>query len=332
MNYARLGRSNLKVSRVCLGTMHFGAYTSKEDSFAIMDKCLELGINFFDTANVYGGDSCGRTEEIIGEWLALGEGRRESIVLASKVYGNMTPNPPVNEEAGISSYKIRKHLADSLKRLQTDHLDLYQVHHIDRTISFEEFWGTFERTIANGETLYVGSSNFPGWGLAKFQMAGLERGNVGLVSEQTMYNLLCRYPELELLPAAKDMGIGVIPYMPLAGGLLAGKKKSAEGSRTEQVENEYGFSLSETGMFREFSKLCADLGEKEHIVSIAWTLANPAVTSAIVGVRTLKHLENIERAAELVLEPTTLEKLDGIFDINKGRPLRRKPAPEAYAW
>ena len=332
MNYARLGRSNLKVSRICLGTMHFGVYTSKEDSFAIMDKCLELGINFFDTANVYGRDNRGRTEEIIGEWLALGEGRREAIVLASKVYGNMTANPPVNEEAGISSYKIRKHLEGSLRRLQTDHLDLYQVHHIDRTISVEEFWGTFERIIANGETLYVGTSNFPGWGLTKFQMAGLERGNVGIVSEQTMYNLLCRYPELELLPAAENMDIGVIPYMPLAGGLLAGKKKSVEGSRTAQVEGEYGFNLSETQMFEEFSKLCAELGEKEHIVSIAWTLHNPAVTSPIVGIRTLAHLDGIERAAELRLEPEVLAKLDEIFDINKGRPLRHKPAPEAYAW
>ena len=332
MNYAKLGRSNLKVSRICLGTMHFGVYTSKEDSFAIMDKCLELGINFFDTANVYGGDNRGRTEEIIGEWFALGEGRRDAVVLASKVYGNMMPNPPANEEAGISSYKIRKHLADSLKRLQTDHLDLYQVHHIDKTISIEEFWGTFERIIANGETLYVGGSNFSGWGLTKLQMAALERGNVGLISEQTMYNLLCRYPELELLPAAKEMGVGVIPYMPLAGGLLAGKKKAAEGSRTEEVEKEYGFNLGETEMFDDFSKLCADLGEKEHVVAIAWTLHNSAVTSAIVGIRTLRHLEGLERAAALELEPETLDKLDEIFDINKGKRLENKPAPEAYAW
>ena len=332
MNYANLGRSNLKVSRICLGTMHFGVYTSKEDSFAIMDKCLELGINFFDTANVYGGDNRGRTEEIMGEWFALGDGRRDAVVLASKVYGNMMPNPPANEEAGISSYKIRKHLEGSLKRLQTDHLDLYQVHHIDKTISVEEFWGTFERIIANGEALYVGGSNFSGWGLTKFQMAGLERGNVGLISEQTMYNLLCRYPELELLPAAHEMGVGVIPYMPLAGGLLAGKKKAADGSRTEEVEKEYGFSVGETKMFDDFSKLCAELGEKEHIVAIAWTLANPAVTSAIVGIRTLKHLENIERAASLELGAEVLDKLDEIFDINNGKRLKIKPAPEAYAW
>jgi len=332
MNYANLGRSNLKVSRICLGTMHFGVYTSKEESFAIMDKCLELGINFFDTANVYGGEQRGRTEEIMGEWFALGGARRESVVLASKVYGNMTAKPPINEEAGISSYKIRKHLAASLKRLQTDHLDLYQVHHIDKSISLEEFWGTFEQIISKGETLYIGSSNFSAWGLTKFQMAGLERGNVGLISEQTMYNLLCRYPELELLPAAKDMGVGVIPYMPIAGGLLAGKRKSEAGSRTAQVESEYGFELSQNKMFEDFSKLCAEIGEKEHHVSIAWTLHNPAVTSAIVGIRTLKHLENIEKAVELKLEPDILARLDEIFDINKGRSLRLEPAPEAYAW
>ena len=332
MNYARLGRSNLKVSRICLGTMHFGVYTSKEDSFAIMDKCLELGINFFDTANVYGGDNRGRTEEIMGEWFALGEGRRDAVVLASKVYGNMMPNPPANEEAGLSSYKIRKHIAGSLKRLQTDHLDVYQVHHIDEDISLEEFWGTFEKLIADGDTLYVGGSNFSGGGLAKYQMSAWQRGNVGLVSEQTMYNLLCRYPELELLPAAKAMGIGVIPYMPLGGGLLAGKKKVTEGSRTQEVEQEYGFKLGETTMFEDYSKLCAELGEKEHIVAIAWTLANEAVPSAIVGIRTLKHLENIERATELELSPETMQKLDDIFDINKGRPLRHEPAPAAYAW
>ena len=238
MEYAYLGRSNVQVSKVCLGTMHFGRRCDEKESFAIMDRALDMGINFWDTANVY-GDPSGRSEEIIGRWFAQGGSRRDQVVLATKVYGGMN-KPGPNEERGISDYKIRMHVAESLRRLQTDRIDLYQVHHIDRHISPEEFWGAFERLQLKGDILYVGTSNFPGWGLAKYQAAAWQRGNVGIVSEQSMYSLLCRYPELEVLPAAKEFGIGVIPYMPLAGGLLTGKTQSVEGSRTAQVEGEYG--------------------------------------------------------------------------------------------
>ena len=248
MEYAYLGRSNVKVSKVCLGTMHFGRRITEEESFAIMDRALEMGIQFFDTANVY-GDPSGRSEEIIGRWFHQSTGRREQIVLATKVYGAMGQAGP-NEARGISAYKIRQHVADSLRRLQTDRVDLYQVHHIDRHITPDEFWGTFERLQTKGDILYVGTSNFPGWGLAKYQMAAWQRGNVGIVSEQSMYSLLCRYPELEVLPAAQDLGIGVIPYMPLAGGLLTGKTQSEKGSRTEQVENEYGIRVSDNAIFQ----------------------------------------------------------------------------------
>ncbi len=331
MEYTYLGRSNLKVSRICLGTMHFGRRTTEEEAFAIMDRALEMGINFFDTANVY-GEPAGRSEEIIGRWCQQGNGRRARIVLATKVYGDMRGPQWPNEERGISAYKIRKHLEDSLRRLQTDHVDLYQVHHIDRHITTEEFWSTFERLQMNGNILYVGTSNFPGWGLAKFQMAAWQRGQLGIVSEQSMYNLLCRYPELEVLPAALDLGIGVIPYMPLAGGLLTGKSASVPGSRTNQVEQEYGITVSQSEQLAQFAQLCASLGEPAHVVAIAWTLAQPAVASAIVGVRTLDQLDGLTRAAELRLDSETLQKLDAIFDINRGRPLRIAPAPEAYAW
>ena len=330
MEYAYLGRSNVKVSKICLGAMHFGRRTTEEESFAIMDRALEMGIQFFDTANVY-GEPAGHSEEIIGRWMSQGNGRREKIVLATKVYGPMG-QPGPNEERGISAYKIRAHAEASLRRLQTDHVDLYQVHHIDRHITPDEFWGAFEHLQRKGDILYVGTSNFPGWGLAKFQMAAWQRGNVGIVSEQTMYNLLCRYPELEVLPAAQDLGIGVIPYMPLAGGLLTGKTQSEPGSRTNQVEDEYGFRVSDNAIFRQFSALCRELGEPEHVVAIAWTLANPAVTSAIVGVRSVSHLDGLDRAASLRLDADTLKQLDTIFDVNRGRPLRIAPAPEAYAW
>jgi aryl-alcohol dehydrogenase-like predicted oxidoreductase len=333
MEYTKLGKSNMTVSRICLGTMHFGGATTEGEAFVIMDRALELGINFFDTANVYGGAAGrGTTEEIMGRWFAQGGGRRERVVLATKVYGNMVDPSIPNEERGISAYKVRKHAADSLRRLQTDHIDLYQVHHIDRRITGQEFWGTLERLVNIGDVLYVGTSNFPGWGLAKFQMQALQRGFTGFVSEQTQYNLLNRIPELEVLPAALDFGIGILAYMPLAGGLLTGKKAATEGSRTYNVEREYGLSLSENQQFEAFSALCRAIGEREHIVAIAWTLANLAVSSAIVGIRRLEHLDGIERAAELELDEETMARLDDIFNINRGRPLGPGPAPEAYAW
>jgi aryl-alcohol dehydrogenase-like predicted oxidoreductase len=314
--------------------MHFGPYASEEESFRIMDRALELGINFFDTANVYGGPgNRGRSETIIGNWFARNPGRRDQVVLATKVYHNMAEADIPNEERGISAYKVRKHLGDSLRRLQTDHIDLYQVHHFDRQVAAEEFWGTFERAVADGDVLYIGTSNFPGWGLAKFQMQAWRRGFMGLVSEQTQYNLLNRIPELEVLPAALDFGIGIMAYMPLAGGLLTGKVQSAEGSRTRALETEYGIKLGpENTQLRDFSALCRELGEQEHIVATAWTLNHPAVSTAIVGIRTVAQLDGIERAAELDLSADAMARLDEIFNINRGRPLQPGAAPEAYAW
>ncbi|MBI1257638.1 MAG: aldo/keto reductase [Chloroflexi bacterium] len=331
MQFTKLGRSNMSVSRICIGTMHFGSYTPEDEAFRILDRALELGINFIDTANVYGGrGQQGTSEEIIGRWLKQG-GRRDQVVLATKVYGNMTTGDQPNEVIGISSYKVRRHAADSLRRLQTDRIDLYQVHHIDRTISLEEFWTTFGRLINNGDVLYMGTSNFPGWGLAKFQMYAWQQGQVGFVSEQPQYNLLNRYPELEVLPAAREFGIGVIPYMPLAGGLLTGKVKSVAGSRTEQVEHEYGMTVN-TQQIADYVAFCQEIGESPHVIAIAWTLAHPAVSSAIVGVRTVAHLEGLDRAAELQLAPEQMARLDEIFDISKGRPLRGTEAPFAFSW
>ena len=332
MEYTQLGRSTMKVSRICLGTMHFGTRTPQDDAFAIMDRALEMGINFFDTANVYGrSEYCGLTEEIIGRWFQRDPNNRDRVVLATKVFSHMMPDPPPNEERGISAYKVRKHVTNSLRRLQTDHIDLYQIHHIDRKVTLEEFWSTFERLIFKGDVLYMGTSNFPGWAIAKYQMYARQRGMVGFVSEQAQYNLLSRYPELEVIPACGDFGIGLIPYMPLAGGVLTGKKQAAEGSRTASVEREYDLSLNSERL-NAFSDLCREIGEPETVVAIAWVLSNPVVSSAIVGVRTLKHLEQMERAACLRLEPEHLERLNSLFDINTGRPLSPGPAPEAFAW
>src|SRR5664280_506981 len=289
--------------------MHFGPYASEHEAHRILDRALDLGINFIDTANVYGGSgNRGRSEAMIGSWFAARPGARERVVLATKVHNPMIDGSTPNDGRGISAYKVRRQLADSLRRLQTDHIDLYQVHHIDRRVTPEEFWGTFERHVQAGDLLYVGSSNFPGWGLAKYQMQAWHRGFMGLVSEQTQYNLLNRVPELEVLPAALDLGIGVLAYMPLAGGLLTGKNHAGAESRTSQVVTEYGMSIGpENSQLAQFSHICHDAGAPEHIVAIAWTLHQPAVTSAVLGVRTAEQLDGIERAADLEL---TAEALD----------------------
>ena len=255
-------------------------------------------------------------------------------MLATKVYGADRGAPPrPNEEPGISAYKVRRNLQGSLRRLQTDHIDLYQVHHIDRRISDEEFWDTFERLQDRGDVIYVGTSNFPGWGLARFQQAAVRRGRLGLVSEQHMYNLFCRYPELEVLPAAAAFGIGVLSYMPLAGGLLTGNRAPQAGTRTADVAGEYGVDLRHNERLDSFSALCREIGAEERHVAIAWVLAHPAVSSAIVGVRSVEQIQGVLRAAELRLDDAVVSRLNALFDINQGRGLRDgKAAPEAYAW
>ena len=257
--------------------MHFGPKVDEATSHAVLDRAVELGINLIDTANVYGGTAgFGRSEVIIGSWFARRPDVRDQVVLATKQYHGQHPDRP-NGARGFSAYRFRQALTDSLRRLQTDRIDLYQTHHIDRTVSPEEFWGTYERAIADGHVLYAGSSNFSGWGLAMYQLQAWLRGGVGFISEQTQYNLLSRVPELEVLPAAQHFGIGGMIYMPLAGGLLTGKVASMDGSRTAQVEHEYGISLGrDNTQFADYSTLCRDLGETETAVAIAWTLHHPA--------------------------------------------------------
>ena len=335
MTYANLGKSNAKVSRICLGTMHFGPKATEEESFRIMDMAIDHGINFFDTADIYGmAVSFGLSEEIVGRWLAKNPSKRDKIVLATKVYWyDRNAGEWPNVDVGISDYKIRKQAAASLERLQTDHIDLYQVHHLDRTITKEEFWGSFERLQADGDVIYMGTSNHPGWALAELQMSAAQRGNLGLVSEQHMYNLFCRYPELEVLPAAERFSIGVLAYMPLSGGLLTGNRTPEAGTRTADVEKEYGIPLQGNATLDEFEKLCKEIGEEPRNVAIAWTLAHPAVTSGIVGIRKVEHLEGVIRAGEIELSSDVMEKLNELFPISSGRQLRNnEETPEAYAW
>ncbi|HJZ45974.1 MAG TPA: aldo/keto reductase [Roseiflexaceae bacterium] len=322
MQYTHLGRSGLKASRLCLGTMNFGPQTSEADSFAIMDKALELGINFFDTANRYGGRvGVGTTEQIIGRWLAQG-GRRERIVLATKVYGPMGDGP---NDRGLSAYHIRRACEDSLRRLQTDHIDLYQMHHIERSTPWEEIWQAMEQLVREGKVLYIGSSNFAGWQIAQANCIAASRNFLGLVSEQSLYNLNARTIELEVIPSCRAFGLGLIPWSPLAGGLLGGAlQKASDGRRAdERMQQTIERNRAKLEAYQRF---CAELGEQPADVALAWLLSNPVVTAPIIGPRTLDQLTGSLRTLEIKLSDEQLQRLDQIWPGPGGE------APEAYAW
>ncbi|MBT2235355.1 aldo/keto reductase [Nonomuraea sp. NEAU-A123] len=322
MDYVNLGRSGLRVSPLCLGTMNFGPVTSEEDSFVIMDRAHELGINFFDTANVYGWKQGeGITEQILGRWFAKGEGRREKTVIATKLYGSMGDWPNDNL---LSALNIRRACDASLKRMQTDYIDIYQAHHVDRNTPFDEFWEAMDVLKQQGKILYVGSSNFAGWHIAKAQETAARRNSIGLVSEQSHYNLLTRAVELEVLPACQDYGLGVIPWSPLAGGLLGGvlrkidKGRSAADRMVTELEKH-------RDKIEQYEKFCDELGEDPAHVALAWLLKQPAVTGPIIGPRTLEQLDGSLRTLEIELDEQALARLDEIFPGHR-------PAPEDYAW
>jgi aryl-alcohol dehydrogenase-like predicted oxidoreductase len=323
MQYVQLGRSGVKVSRLCLGTMNFGPETTEADSFAIMDRALDSGLNFFDTANVYGwklGE--GWTEQILGRWFAQGGGRRGKVVLATKVYGRMGDWP---NNARLSALHIKRACEASLRRLQTECIDLYQMHHVDRETPWEEIWQAMEQLVREGKILYVGTSNFAGWQLAQAQELAKSRHFLGVVSEQSLYNLVERTIELEVIPACTAYGIGLIPWSPLARGLLAGALTPATvGRRADQdVQREVE---KHRPKLEAFDRLCQELGERPADVALAWLLHQPAVTSPIVGPRTLEQLTDTMRVMNLTLGKDTLKRLDELFPGPGG------PAPEAYAW
>ncbi|HEX3566624.1 MAG TPA: aldo/keto reductase [Acidimicrobiales bacterium] len=323
MDYTQLGRTGLRVSRLCLGTMNFGPQTEEPESFAIMDRAHDLGINFFDTANVYGQTKGrGATEHIVGRWLSQGDGRRERTVLATKLYGDMAEWP---NEGRLSALNIRRACDASLQRLQTDYIDVYQMHHVDRLTPWDEIWEAMEVLRYQGKILYVGSSNFAGWHLAKAQEAAARRNVVGLVSEQSIYNLLVRDIELEVLPAAIDYGLGIIPWSPLQGGLLGGVVgKERDGSRRSNERSRKAVEVHRPQL-EEYEAYCEKLGEEPGTVALAWLLTRPGVTGPIVGPRTMEHLEGAVQALEVTLSGETLETLDRIFPGHK-------TAPEDYAW
>lgn len=328
MQYTHLGRAGLKVSRLCLGTMNFGDATDEQTSSDIMDAAIDAGINFFDSADVYGGPQSpdmakgyGLSEEIIGRWLAR-SGKRNRIVLATKVYQPMETGP---NDKYLSAYHIRRACDESLRRLKTDHIDLYQMHHIDRSTPWEEIWQAMEQLIREGKITYVGSSNFAGWNIATAQCSAISRNLLGLSSEQSLYNLTQRSIELEVIPAIRHFGLGLIPWSPLGGGLLGGVlQKTREGRRASPAMEK------KIARFREqleaWETLCNDLGERPSDVALAWLLHHSAVTAPIVGPRIPEQLTQSLRALDISLSEDTLRCLDEIWPGPGGQ------APEAYAW
>ncbi len=323
MHYASLGRTGLKVSRLCLGTMNFGPYASEDDSHAMMDRALDLGINFFDTADVYGWKTGeGVTEQIVGRWFAKGAGRRQQVVIATKVYGRMGRGP---NDQRLSAKHIREACEGSLRRLQVDYIDVYQMHHVDRETPWDEIWQAMDVLVGQGKVLYVGSSNFAGWQIAQAQAAAASRRLLGLVSEQSLYNLTQRTVELEVLPACRALGIGVIPWSPLASGALAGVLgERGKGRRSRDLVSEK--IEKHRTQIEAWERFCAELGHAPADVALAWTLAHPAVTAPIIGPRTMDQLTGSLCALDVRLDETARKRLDEIWPGPGGE------APEAYAW
>ncbi|UWE07397.1 aldo/keto reductase [Actinacidiphila bryophytorum] len=336
MRYTQLGRTGLTVGRLVLGTMNFGSETGEADAHRIMDAGLDAGVNFFDTANIYGDDNRkGLTEEVLGRWFAQGGGRRDKVVLATKLYGNMTNDgTPWHEQSWpnhdhLSALNIRREVEASLQRLGTDHIDVYQFHHIDRATPWDEIWQAMDVLVTQGKILYAGSSNFAGWHIAQANEAARRRGSLGLVSEQCFYNLAQRTAEMDVIPAAQAYGLGVIPWSPLNQGLLGGalrKEREGGGSRTSMGRSAAG--LADPAMrakVQAYEELCDDRGLEPGEVALAWLLTRPGVTGPIVGPRTAAHLESALHALDLDLDAELLAELDAIFP-GPG------PSPEAFAW
>lgn len=321
MEYRQLGKSALKVSTLCLGTMNFGPRTSEEESFAIMNDAMEAGINFVDTANQYGGKmGVGTTETIVGKWLTQNPQHRDKIVLATKVHQPMSDD--VNDR-GLSARHIRMACDASLKRLNVDHIDLYQMHHIDRTAPVDEIWQAMDQLISQGKITYVGSSNFPGWKIAQMNEKAQVRHSLGLVAEQSLYNLIERRAELEVIPACKEYGLGVITWSPLSGGLLALNDDDGTGRR--QSKSIKSAAELRSDQLSRYGDLCSSIGETPTAVALAWLLQQGGVASNIIGPGSRAQLASVLHVPTMRLSQETLATIDEIFPPSG-------TAPEAYAW
>ncbi|MCB0032648.1 MAG: aldo/keto reductase [Anaerolineales bacterium] len=315
MNYQNLGRTGLKVSTICLGTMQFGWSADAKTSHTIMNKAVDLGINFFDTADVYSRwaepSYAGKSEEIIGEWLSTNTIKREHLILATKVRGQMSDNPT---DQGLSRHHIMNSVKNSLKRLRTDYIDLYQVHSPDWETPLEETLETLTDLVRQGLVRYIGCSNYPAWLLAKSLWKSDVHHLARFDSLQPHYSLVHRAEfERELMPLCLDQGVGVIPYSPLAAGFLTGKygrdselPDSARAARVkERYFSEQNFTAVDTltAIGREHNATTAQ-------TAIAWVLANSAVSSAIIGANSVEQLEETVKGADIQLSTEEKEKLD----------------------
>ena len=320
MKIKRLGRTGLKVSEICLGTMTFGNQCDEATSHAIMDKAVEHGVTFFDTADAYplGGtlESKGRTEEHVGSWL---KGRREQIVLATKFFGEMGPGP---NERGGSRKHIFQAIEASLRRLQTDYIDLYQMHFVDFETPLDETLRALDDLVHSGKVRYIGCSNYPAWLLTKALWTSDKLGLARFDSVQPRYNLLFRHIEAELLPLALDQGIGVISYNPLAGGVLTGRYQAGQS-----VQDGTRFALQNAGpLYRarywqeaqlqavdQLKAVCEERQASITQAAVAWVLAQPAITSAIVGASKPEQLAQSLPAVDLTLDAQLLAACDDIW-------------------
>lgn len=299
MNYVRLGRSGLKVSQVCLGTMTFGREADEKTSFELMDRYLELGGNFIDTADMY---SVGRSEEIVGRWLKQ-HGARDSIILATKVYGTMGPRP---NDGGLSRIHIQQAVDASLKRLQTDIIDLYQIHRWDPNAPPEETLEALNDLIQQGKVCYIGCSNLAAWQLSKYLNIADRRNWSRFISIQPIYNALNRSIENEILPLCQDEGLGVITYNPLAGGMLTGKYRRGAmptGARLAAFKNYYDRYFTDEGLeiVERFVEAAEQKGITPAQLALAWVLSEPRVTCPIVGARNLKQFNDTIGAMDITL-------------------------------
>ncbi|MBC8571235.1 aldo/keto reductase [Zongyangia hominis] len=337
MKYTALGRTGMQVSRFCLGTTNFGNVTDEKEARRIMDAAIDAGINYFDTANEYGGGHKGITETIIGRWFQ-DTGKRKKVIMQTKAFSWMADSDdPINEEAhGLSTYKLRRNLEDSLKRLQTDHIEVYMMHHYDRGTSWDELYECYQSMLYQGKIDYLGSSNSAGYDLCEAQMEAKKRNILGVVVEEHRYNLMCRLPELELLPAAQKLGIGTFAYSPLNAGVLAGKSLH-DPTKSRRIEANvidaehpkapnYMNFIDMEPQLAKFAKLCDELGETQANVAVAWLLSRPNLTGVIVGPRTVEQFEAMLPAMELTLPDDFIKEMDLIFPGPGGG------APEAYAW
>ncbi len=338
MEYKKLGRTGVLVSKLCLGSGNFGynsdfagnyAATNEREAFKIMDCALEAGINFFDTANVYGNHgegTYGDSERILGKWFAQGGGRREKIFLSTKVgrfmWDNELDGPNIRD--GHSLWKIRRHLEDSFKRLRTDHIEMVLLHVVDRSVQWDEIWEGLETFVKAGRVDYTGASSHTGWEIMKAQEAARKRNFMGLVCEQHRYDMTRRYAELEVFPCCIDQGIGVTLYSPLLRGVLGVDLLNPGNRKLDAVAE--AMTEKMRPQLLEYAKLCSDLGEKPANVTLAWEMAHPAVTGPVIGPATVEDLEEMLRSVEIKLTDDVLDEIDRIFPPPQPLFYNEKPA------